>query len=68
VTLGHASNLTAPAGPPRLPFALTVGVTGHRLGALADARRAAVQDEIALAFSVLSREPGLLATLSTAPR
>ena len=42
--------------PPKLPFALTVGVTGHRLGALADAGRAAVRDEIALALEVIERE------------
>ncbi len=42
--------------PPQLPFALTVGVTGHRLGALADARVAAVRDAIALALEAIERE------------
>ena len=42
--------------PPQLPFALTVGVTGHRLGALADARVAAIRDEIALALDTIERE------------
>ena len=42
--------------PPQLPFALTVGVTGHRLGALADAGRAAVRDGIALALDTIERE------------
>ena len=64
-------NLRAAAAPapPQLPFALTVGVTGHRLGGLADARRAAIGDEIALALeaverealAVFSREAGLFA-------
>ena len=34
------------AGPPRLPFALTVGVTGHRLEAIPAARRADVERRI----------------------
>ncbi len=42
--------------PPQLPFALTVGVTGHRLGALDDARVAAIRDEIALALDTIERE------------
>ena len=43
-------------GPPQLPFALTVGVTGHRLGALADERRAAIGDEIRQALDAIERE------------
>ena len=35
------------AGPPRLPFALTVGVTGHRLEAIPAAERAGVEARIA---------------------
>ena len=42
--------------PPLLPFALTVGITGHRLGALADARVAAIRDEIAQALEAIERE------------
>ncbi|HEV2043202.1 MAG TPA: hypothetical protein VGR05_00850 [Sphingomicrobium sp.] len=62
---------SATGGPPQLPFALTVGVTGHRLGALADARRAAVRDAIGQALeaiereamAVFNREAGLFATV-----
>ena len=43
----------AAAGPPRLPFALTVGVTGHRLEALAEERRGPVAARIAAALQVL---------------
>ena len=43
-------------GPPQLPFALTVGVTGHRLRALANGRRAAIADQIALALELIERE------------
>lgn len=46
----------APAAPPQLPFALTVGITGHRLGALDEARVAAIRDEIALALDSIERE------------
>ena len=42
--------------PPRLPFALTVGVTGHRLGGLADVRVGAIRDEITLALEMVERE------------
>jgi hypothetical protein len=31
----HVAQTTAPAGPPRLPFVLSVGVTGHRTDVLA---------------------------------
>lgn len=55
--------------PPRLPFALTVGVTGHRRGALADGRVGPIGDEIALALdsievealALFRGEPGLFA-------
>ena len=47
---------TGAAAPPPLPFALTVGVTGHRLGALADARVAAIRDEIGLALEAIDRQ------------
>ena len=55
--------------PPRLPFALTVGITGHRLGGLADVRLGGIGDEIALALDtveaealgVFEREGGLFA-------
>ena len=55
--------------PPRLPFALTVGITGHRLGGLADVRLGGIGDEIALALDtveaealgVFKREGGLFA-------
>ena len=43
-------------GPPRLPFALTVGVTGHRLEAIPAARRAAVEERIAVALALLEAE------------
>ncbi|MEO5578939.1 MAG: hypothetical protein ABIR25_07820, partial [Sphingomicrobium sp.] len=39
-----------------MPFALTVGVTGHRLGALADERRASVRDGIRQALDMIERE------------
>ena len=42
--------------PPQLPFALTVGVTGHRLGALADVRVAAIRGEIDAALGAIDRE------------
>ena len=50
------SGETGKDSPPQLPFALTVGVTGHRLGALADARVTAIRDEIALALDTIERE------------
>lgn len=40
----------ASSGPPPLPFALTVGVTGHRLEAIPAVRRAAVERRIAEAL------------------
>lgn len=42
--------------PPLLPFALTVGITGHRLGGLADVRLGAIGDEIALALNTVEAE------------
>ena len=56
-------------GPPRLPFALTVGVTGHRLEAIPAAQRNGVEARIAAALeqieaearSLHRREPGLFA-------
>ena len=42
--------------PPQLPFALTVGITGHRLGGLADVRLGAIGDEIALALDTVEAE------------
>ncbi len=54
---GTIDTSTSPAdGPPRLPFALTVGVTGHRLGGLADVRVGAIGDEIALALDTVAAE------------
>ena len=58
-----------PAAPPRLPFVLSAGVTGHRNGALAaagrDALRARIGDALAAiaaaASAVRAREPGLFA-------
>ena len=55
--------------PPLLPFALTVGITGHRLGGLAGVRVGAIGDEIALALdtveaealALFNREAGLFA-------
>ncbi len=57
------------SAPPYLPFALTVGITGHRLGGLADGRVWAIEDEIALALDTVegealglfNREAGLFA-------
>ncbi len=57
------------SAPPRLPFALTVGVTGHRLEAIPEAARADVQARIAAALeqieaeacSLHAREPDLFA-------
>ena len=49
------SRSRAPA-PPQLPFALTVGVTGHRLGALADVRVVAIRGEIDAALGAIDRE------------
>ena len=42
--------------PPQLPFALTVGITGHRRGALADGRVGPIGDEIALALDTVEAE------------
>ena len=42
--------------PPRLPFALTVGVTGHRLGALPVERRGAVDQAIRDALALIEQE------------
>jgi len=50
------SDTTISNSPPQLPFALTVGITGHRLGALAEIRVAAIRDEIALALDTIERE------------
>ena len=44
------------AGPPRLPFALTVGVTGHRLEAIPAARRDDVQRRIGEALDLIEAE------------
>ena len=60
----------AAAGPPRLPFALTVGVTGHRLEAIPAAKRADVEARIAAALEMVEvealalhqREPELFAS------
>ena len=46
--------------PPRLPFALTVGITGHRLGGLAGVRMGGIGDEIALALDTIEREADAL--------
>ena len=46
--------------PPRLPFALTVGITGHRLGGLAGVRVGGIGDEIALALDTIEREAVVL--------
>jgi len=50
----------ASAGPPPLPFALTVGVTGHRLEAIPAAQRASVQARIADALERIEAEALLL--------
>ena len=42
--------------PPKLPFALTVGITGHRLGGLANGRVGSIGDEIALALDTVEVE------------
>lgn len=44
------------AGPPPLPFALTVGVTGHRLEAIPAAKRAGVEARIARALEEIEAE------------
>ena len=44
------------AGPPRLPFALTVGVTGHRLEAIPAAERAGVEARIADVLTQIEAE------------
>ena len=44
------------SAPPRLPFALTVGVTGHRLGAIPHERRAAIDDAIRDALALIEDE------------
>ena len=46
----------ATAGPPRLPFALTVGVTGHRLEAIPAAERSGVEARIAEALARIEAE------------
>ena len=46
----------AGAGPPPLPFALTVGVTGHRLEAIPAAQRAGVGNRIAAALAAIEAE------------
>ncbi len=52
-----AVNSTSPSNaPPRLPFALTVGITGHRLGGLAGVRVGPIGDELALALATVERE------------
>ena len=43
-------------GPPRLPFALTVGVTGHRLEAIPAERRAAVEDRVGQALDLIEAQ------------
>ena len=50
-----SDNRVTPA-PPQLPFAFTVGVTGHRLGALADVRVVAIRGEIDAALGAIDRE------------
>jgi hypothetical protein len=55
------------AGPPNLPFALTIGITGHRLEAIPAAKRANVERRIAevlrqievAALVLYQREPDL---------
>lgn len=42
--------------PPKLPFALTVGVTGHRLGALAADRQASIGRSITAALDAVEAE------------
>ncbi len=51
---------TIGTSPPRLPFALTVGITGHRLGGLADGRVGPIGDEIALALGRIEGEAAAL--------
>ena len=45
-----------PAGPPQLPFALTVGVTGHRLEAIPADERDSVQARIADALEQIEAQ------------
>ncbi len=45
-----------PTGPPRLPFALTVGVTGHRLDALPVEAQARLCERVAAALRLLETE------------
>jgi hypothetical protein len=47
---------TRGSGPPRLPFALTVGVTGHRLEAIPAAQRKGVETRIAEALGQIETE------------
>jgi hypothetical protein len=48
------------AGPPRLPFALTVGVTGHRLERIPAAQRAGVRARIAEALERIEAAANVL--------
>src|SRR4030095_12439696 len=50
----------AKSGPPRLPFALTVGVTGHRLEAIPAAKREGVKARVAEARERIEAEASSL--------
>jgi hypothetical protein len=48
--------VTRRVGPPPLPFALTVGITGHRLEAIPAAQRAGVEHRIAATLERIEQE------------
>ena len=56
VDLDHARAGRKLPGPPPLPFALTVGVTGHRLEAIPAEQRAIVERRIAAALDQIEAE------------
>src|SRR5881396_3514237 len=55
-TAGVKERRVRQAGPPPLPFALTVGVTGHRLEAIPAAMRADVERRLADALARIEAE------------
>lgn len=55
-TLSQRDRRAVRAGPPRLPFALTVGVTGHRLEAIPAVKRAGLEARLAEVLERLEAE------------
>jgi hypothetical protein len=54
VSSGEAADVDADSGPPRLPFVLRIGITGHRLDTLSDGAAAQMPERLRLTLRLVT--------------